>query len=211
MEWCEGALDLDPDYWFATTFGDEKKFSLSGPRLGVPVWCKKGKAPQRPTQPHSTAGVHVWCAIGPDGLLPPMRTRGKLNRWGYIDILHRNKELLSPVFYDDGATCHTAHATRRAVKEMGIERVGDTSMGRAARMYEANIMENLWSEIETEVWRTNPQITSNTDLFYRVTEACSRLNETGEAQRQFRLAATSLPSRFARVIAANGDHIKTHT
>jgi len=93
LNWCIERRDWSIKEWNEIIWSDESRFCLfsDGPQR---VWRENGKRFNLenlvPTVKHGGGGVMVWGCFCGTGLGPLVLVEGKLNRFGYIQILENN-------------------------------------------------------------------------------------------------------------------------
>lgn len=192
-------------YWRKVIFTDESPFLVFLPPHKV--WCEEKEAPPiRPTVKYSPK-LQVWGGISYNGKTPLIRIdQGiRLNAAGYQEIIQESLPALQrlypvrdrAVMMQDGAPCHRAKSTLKALKEMGIRLLE----GWPAQSPDLNPIENLWGTLQDNLYHHD--ITTVDDLWAALQEEWDKIT-----LQDLRAYIDSMPKRLKLVIENKGGSIK---
>jgi len=179
----------------------------------APQWCRRGPkeslAPQNIKGQEQQGGgtVMVWAAMSHFGLTGLVRVSTTMDSRVYIRILSRHllPFLHTPqhgtnslIFQQDGASSHTAKATRWYLASKHVKQ-----LAWPAKSPDMSPIENLWSILKDRIWAREP-IPHTLDQIY--TAACEEWdNITDEDLDKL---YNSMPRRIRALLAAKGWYTK---
>jgi len=191
-------------YWRKVIFTDESPFLLFGPPRRR--WVdEKEEPPVRPTVKHSPK-IQVWGGICYNGKTPLVKIdQGlRLKASDYQEIIRESLpdiQALYPkrakaVMMQDGAPCHRARSTLKALQEMGIRVLQDWP----AQSPDLNPIENLWGTMQEKLYERD--LTTVDELWAALQEEWDKLT-----LQDIRPYIDSMPRRLKQVIERNGNHV----
>lgn len=227
LEYCSRILALqydNPSFISNIWYSDECHFHLSG---HVNRRSNRFLGFQRPEEvqeiPLHSEKVTVWCAVSGRGIIGPyfIEENGRpatVNQERYItqvltpfvDDLRRfcrsrNLPFGSQFFQQDGATCHTAQATRTFLRETFgnnvISRFTDFSFPSHSPDL-TSLDAFVWGMLKLWIFRDNPPSTIQ-QLKEKITEAIRQMQ-----QPLFSNMATNMQERYELCVQRNGGHLE---
>jgi hypothetical protein len=148
----------------------------------------------------------VWMAIGPYGLIGPIRINGSLTGKAYTTLLESVADKLSLRAFDDWATCHSTNAPLLFLQNKGIEHVR-YSERIPAKLIEVNVQEQVWSCVQRLVYDGNPCFANANALWSRIVFICDQLRANGQDVKWYRALVATIPKRLRLVCKQNGKQI----
>ena len=146
----------------------------------------------------------VWGAISKNGSLSLICMEGKITTDAYIDMLENdffNKvdEQLPDnfIWMHDNATPHVATKTKGYLEQKGI-----ITMEWPPMSPDLNLIKNIWSLLQKEVYKSKKEYKNTTDLWDAIVAAWHTIPiET------FKNLYNSIPSRLIKVLEEKGGRI----
>jgi transposase len=189
------------NWWFT----DEEKNSTQG---GISsqndrVWDVPGTTHKRGVVKYPPT-LSFWAAISTFGKCPLQPYTGNLNAARYIEVVNgalddlRNISMRVPMtFQQDGATAHTAATTTVFLQKIFFKFTGKGEW--PSNSPDLNPLENLWSIMDIEVQKENPQ--TKAELEKAVLSAWQKI-----PLDTVKRCIASIPGRLVEVIKTNGEH-----
>jgi len=206
LNWCIERRDWSIKEWNEIIWSDESRFCLfsDGPQR---VWRENGKRFNLenlvPTVKHGGGGVMVWGCFCGTGLGPLVLVEGKLNRFGYIQILENN--LLPWIhkkfnhrryfFQQDNAPIHTAKDTKDWMSQKQVKVLSTWP----AQSPDLNPIENLWGELQRRVRKRNLRHANKHELYLALKEEWETI-----PRKTYKKLIDSMPRRVHECIERCG-------
>jgi len=156
-----------------------------------------------PTVKHGGSGVMVWGCFCGTGLGPLVLVEGKLDRFGYIQLLEEN--LLPWIqrkfnhrryfFQQDNAPVHTAKDTKAWISQKQVKML----LNWPAQSPDLNPIENMWDELQRRVRKRNPRPANKHELYAALKEEWERI-----PRKTYKELIDSMPRRVQECIEKNG-------
>lgn len=203
LKWAKERVNWSIEKWKSVIFTDEKIFRVGNHSRTAYVTRlpseKYAPACLQSTVKHGLQ-VHVWGAIGWNGVSELKLVRGNLNAAEYQEsIIHDIQEVGQSiaipqcrfVFQQDNAPAHSAQSTQRFLSDEGCR-----TLPWCGNSPDLNPIENAWAVVARAV---NYNVSSKDELFRNVCEAWSQIDVS-----YLRRLYKSMPRRMAAVVAARG-------
>ena len=146
----------------------------------------------------------VWGAITKNGGLSLICMEGKITADSYIDMLENdffdvvNDQLPDNfIWMHDNAPPHVAMKTKEYLEWKGI-----TSMEWPPMSPDLNLIENVWSLLQKEVYKSKKEYKNTTDLWNAITAAWHVI-----PLETFKNLYNSIPSRLIKVLEEKSGRI----
>lgn len=211
LNWCTARQGWNIRSWRRIHWSDESRFLLHVTDGRAKVWRSRGAAyDQRNIQeevPFGGGSVMVWGCCSFDCKLDLVIIPGNLNGQRYQnEILNGhvvphfdNHNLASrPVFMDDNARPHRAHAVRQFLRNNAID-----TIPWPARSPDLNPLEHLWDILGRQVKQRDPPVNSLQELSQALIEEWNRI-----PLRRIRRLIESMRRRVRVTIAARGGYTR---
>lgn len=207
LKWCIDRRDWTVRKWRSVIWSDESRFTIfknDGPGR---VWRTPGTRfnieNMVPTVKFGGGGLMMWGCFSGKGLGPLVKVEGKMNRFGYIEILeHHLLPLIKKefnckgyLFQDDNAPVHTAEDVQKWTSMNKIKVLEDWP----SQSPDLNPIEHLWSELERRIRNRPRAITKVAELETALQEEWDKISRS-----QVMALIESMPRRIEAVIANNG-------
>ncbi|GFT52252.1 putative DD41D transposase [Trichonephila clavipes] len=174
LEWAQNEISVAPDFHKRILFSDEAHFWLNGyvNKQNCHIWIEANPQVYVETPSHPEKQT-VWCALWAGGIIGPYffkndeghnvtvngdRYRAMITNFFIAEL--NNHDVQKLWFQQDGATCHTAHATIYLLKDT----FGDRLISRfrpvnwAPRSCDLTPLDYfLWGYVKSLVYANTPQ------------------------------------------------------
>jgi hypothetical protein len=172
-EWAENNIQLDPRFQCKILFSDEAHFWLNGyvNKQNCRIWSEENPEAFVETPLHPLK-VTVWCALWAGGVIGPyffkdgtgqnVTVNGERYRAMIADFFVpqlNDIDVAELWFQQDGATCHTAHATINLLRETFDERIISRNgpVNWPPRSCDLTPMDYfLWGYVKSQVYADKP-------------------------------------------------------
>ncbi len=145
--------------WARVVFTDENHWNLSRNDGYVSIWTESKENPLKSVETNQRGGLMVWGAISKSGRLHLICMEGSIIADAYVDMLENDffnevQENLPEdfVWMHDNAPPHVALRTKAYLERRGI-----TTMEWPPMLPDLNLIENIWSLLQNEVYRGKPK------------------------------------------------------
>ena len=205
LEWCMARKDWTHEQWAKVLWSDESIFELVPSRR---VWVRRRKGERyHPDCINSTvkfggAKIQVWGCMASTGVGSLKVVNDRLNSQKYVELISDTLEedgrrLCGEhyVFQQDGATCHTARATKAWFAEHDIPLMDPWPPQSA----DLNPIEHVWDVIKRNL-EQHP-CKNKTELHASIFDTWNNLDRSVTKK-----LVASMPRRVRAVIAAHGGH-----
>jgi hypothetical protein len=203
-EYAVSHLTWTPADWARVVFTDEKRWNLSGNDGYISIWTESEENPLKMVETNRRGGLMVWGAISKSGGLRLVCMEGAITADAYVDMLENDffnvvEDHLPEnfVWMHDNAPPHVALRTKAYLERRGI-----TTMEWPPMSPDLNPIENIWSLLQTEVYRGKKEFKNTTDLWNAIIAAWHAL-----PLETFRNLYDSIPGRLIKVIEEKGERI----
>lgn len=211
LAWCNDRLHWNIASWRKVHFSDESRFLLHMVDGRTRVWRQRNTAmaPRNIQETVAFGGgsVMVWGCISMNCKLDIITIRGNLNGVRYQqEVLDRavvphfeNHPLATrPIFMDDNARPHRAHAVNDFLRQNAIDRIPWPAMSP-----DLNPIEHLWDFLGRRVRQRDPPVHNLNELTAALHEEWNRI-----PQNQIRRLIQGMRRRLESVVRAQGGHTR---
>lgn len=211
LTWCLARRGWNLRSWRKIHWSDESRFLLHVTDGRIRVWRQRNTAytPRNilPTVPFGGGSVIIWGCLSHDCKLDMVTVQGNLTGDTYVrDILHPvvvdhfdNHPLASrPVYMDDNARPHRAHAVTQFLQRNAI-----TTIPWPAMSPDLNPLEHVWDILGRKIQNLDPPVVNLQQLEQALHQEWQNL-----PQNRIRRFTGSMRRRVEAVIRARGGYTR---